>query len=92
MKLPELNFQGVRTTDLDGRHSKVKVGDFAKPLPSKGSLADFFQGLPNILAAADLHEAAERIAAAKRAGRPVTARPPSPGRAPGRAWTRRRPG
>ena len=71
MKLPDLNFQEVRTTDLDGRHSKVKVDDFAKPLKEKASLAEFFQGLPNILAAADLHEAAGRIAAAKKAGRPV---------------------
>ena len=71
MKLPELDFQAVRTTDLDGRHSKVKAADFARPLQEKAGLEDFFQGLPNILAGADLREAAERLAAAKKAGRPV---------------------
>ncbi|MDR2945842.1 MAG: hypothetical protein LBV79_03750 [Candidatus Adiutrix sp.] len=71
MKLPELDFQAVRTTNLDGRHSKVKVSDFAKPLKDNASLSEFFQGLPNILAAADLREAAGRIATAKKAGKPV---------------------
>ncbi len=70
-ELPQLDFAAVRTTDLDGRHSKVKVGDFARPLRPGGSLAEFFEGLPNILAGADLREAAGRIAAARRAGRPV---------------------
>ncbi|MDR1921087.1 MAG: hypothetical protein LBS31_05000 [Candidatus Adiutrix sp.] len=71
MKLPDLDFQAVRTTRLDGRHSKVKIADFAKPLRSGASLADFFEGLPRILAAADLREAAALIVRAKRAGRPV---------------------
>ncbi len=66
--LPELDFSAVRTTDLDGRHSKVRVEDFARPSKPGGSLADFFQGLPNILAAADLREAADRITEAKKAG------------------------
>jgi hypothetical protein len=34
-------------------------------------LREFLQGLPNILAAADLREAAGRIVAAKRSGRPI---------------------
>ncbi|MDR1044992.1 MAG: hypothetical protein LBP33_07735 [Candidatus Adiutrix sp.] len=66
-----LDFKAVRTTDLDGRHSKVKVGAFARPLKKGAALSDFFQGLPKILAAADLQEAAARIAAARAAGRPV---------------------
>lgn len=71
MKLPELDFKAVRTTDLDGRHSKVKVADFARPLKENSSMADFLAGLPKILAAQDLKEAASRIAAAKRAGKLV---------------------
>ena len=71
MKLPELDFNAVTTVDLDGRHSKVKVDDFARPLKPQGSLAEFFQGLPNILAAADLKEAAGLIARARKNGRPV---------------------
>ena len=68
---PDLDFKTVKTTCLDGRHSKVKAADFAKPLQKKATLANFFAGLPNILAAADLREAAGRIVQAKQAGRPV---------------------
>lgn len=68
---PELDFKAVKTTSLDGRHSKVKAGDFAKPLRDKPSLADFLGGLPNILASAELREAAGHIVRAKREGRPV---------------------
>lgn len=71
MDLPEIDFKGVHTTDLDGRCSKVKIADFAAPLKAGASFADFAGGLPNILAAADLREAARAIAAAKNAGRPV---------------------
>lgn len=71
MKLPELDFKAVRTTDLEARHSKVRVEDFAKPLVKGFSLSDFFEGLPNILAGAELREAARRIVVARRAGRPV---------------------
>ncbi len=69
-KLPELDFQAVRQTDLDGRPSKVKARDFARPLKKGASLAEFLGGLPDILAAADLREAAGLIARAKRNGRP----------------------
>ncbi len=71
MKLPELDFKAVRTTDLDSRHSKVKAADFAKKLSPGASFADFAAKLPNILAAADLREAARAIARARREGRPV---------------------
>lgn len=66
-----LDFSAVRTTDLDGRHSKVRVGDFARPLKPGATMGEFFLGLPRILAAADLKEAAKRIVLAKKAGRPV---------------------
>ena len=71
MNFPELNFQAVKTSDLDGRHSKVKVKDFARPLKKGGSLADFFEGLPDILAASDLRQAARAIALAVKSGRPI---------------------
>ncbi|MDR2827030.1 MAG: hypothetical protein LBV77_03210 [Candidatus Adiutrix intracellularis] len=69
--LPKLNFKAICTTDLEGRNSKVQISDFAKPLKKGLMLREFFQGLPNILAAADLHEAAERIITAKKLGRPI---------------------
>lgn len=67
----KLDFSAVRTTNLDGRHSKVRVGDFARPLKSGATMGEFFLGLPRILAAADLIEAAQMIVVAKKAGRPV---------------------
>ena len=66
-----LDFSAVRTTNLDGRHSKVRVGDFARPLKPGATMGEFFLGLPRILAAADLKEAAGRIVLAKKTGRPV---------------------
>ena len=71
MKLPELDFKAVRTTDLNARHSKVRAEDFAKPLVEGADLKSFFSRLPNILAAADLREVARRIVLARRDGRPV---------------------
>lgn len=70
-KADKLDFSAVRTTNLDGRHSKVRVGDFARPLKSGATMGEFFLGLPRILAAADLLEAAKRIVEAKKAGRTV---------------------
>lgn len=71
LQLPELNFQAVRTTVLDDRYSKVRGEDFAKPLKKGASVADFLAGLPNILAASELREAAALIVRAGLAGRPV---------------------
>jgi len=68
---PELDFEAVTTTDLGDRPSKVRAVDFARPLRPHPTLAEFAAGLPNILAGADLREAAGRIAAARRAGRPI---------------------
>jgi len=67
----KLDFSAIRATNLNARHSKVKTGDFGQPLKPKATLAEFFQGLPNILAAADLRDAASRIVQARKAGRPV---------------------
>ncbi|MDR0881433.1 MAG: hypothetical protein LBP55_02645 [Candidatus Adiutrix sp.] len=69
--MKDLDFDAVRTVPLGGRHSKVRTADFARPLRAGASLADFFRALPNILAGADLREAAGRVALAKKAGRPV---------------------
>ena len=68
---PELDFEAVTTTDLKDRPSKVRAADFARPLRPGLSLAEFAAALPRLLAAADLREAAARLAAARRAGRPI---------------------
>ncbi|MDR2725237.1 MAG: hypothetical protein LBC90_04050 [Candidatus Adiutrix sp.] len=68
---PELDFKAVTTTDLGSRPSKVRAADFSRPVRPHLTLAEFASGLPNILAGADLREAAGRIAAARKANRPV---------------------
>ena len=49
-----LSLEGVSTYSLKGRHSKVNRQDFGQPWQQGGSLKDFLDRLPNILAAADL--------------------------------------
>ena len=68
---PELDFKAVTTTDLQERPSKVRAADFARPLRPGLTLAEFAAALPRLLASADLREAAARLAAARRAGRPI---------------------
>lgn len=70
-KMPPLDFSAVQTTDLEARHSKVRASDFARPLKRGASMSEFFEGLPNILAAAELKEAATLIAGAVNLDRPV---------------------
>jgi hypothetical protein len=68
---PELDFEAVTTTDLHARPSKVRAADFARPLRPGLTFTEFAAALPRLLAAADLREAAARLAAARRAGRPI---------------------
>jgi hypothetical protein len=70
-KLPELNFGSVRLSSLMDRHSKVTISDFAKPLAQGGSFASFAGGLPDILAAKDLKDAAVGLARAAAWGRTI---------------------
>jgi hypothetical protein len=55
---------GVRTYPLGTRKSKVTVREFAKP-PRVGSLGDFLNTLPKILAARDLRDLVARIQSAR---------------------------
>ena len=68
---PELDFEAVTTADLHARPSKVRADDFARPLRPGLTFTEFAAALPRLLAAADLREAAARLAAARRAGRPI---------------------
>lgn len=45
--------------------------DFATPIEPGASVSDFFDSLPNILAARDLLDVADLIVAAKKSGKPV---------------------
>ena len=63
-----LEFDGLRTTSLKDRESKVRIEDFGRPWEPGGSFARFVEGLPAILAAAELREAVAAVAAAFRGG------------------------
>ena len=66
-----LDFSGLHTYSLFERPSKVGVADFAGPLRPGMRLAEFLTALPKQLAGQDFPELVSRLAAAKRAGRPI---------------------
>ena len=49
----EFDLSGVKTYPLKSRKSKARAEDFAKPAASSGTVAQFVDALPDILAAAD---------------------------------------
>jgi len=59
------------TYPLKQRKSKVAAGVLGVPWRAEGKMRDFLGSLPRTLAAADLREIVQRIAAAVRAQRPV---------------------
>jgi hypothetical protein len=65
-KLEPLTLEGVVTYSLKGRRSKVNRQDFGRPWQQGGSLKDFLDRLPNILAAADLKKVAAAWLAARQ--------------------------
>ena len=69
--LEPLDLRRVRTVALKKRPSKVKAAALGRPVRRGSSMRAFLAGLPDILAAADLKDAAARIATAIRRRRPV---------------------
>ncbi len=69
--LKPADFDEIETYDLFDRPSKVRVEDFAKAVEKGASFADFLDTLPGILAGNDIREIAERIVAARDAGKPI---------------------
>lgn len=69
-KRSTFDFEQIRRYSLKDRSSKVSVGDLASPLRG-ASVSDFFDSLPNILAARDLNVLAEKILTAREKHRPV---------------------
>jgi deoxyhypusine synthase len=61
----------VRTIPLGKRPSLVRRAALGAPVRARRSMRAFLAGLPDILGAADLKDAAARIATAIRKGRPV---------------------
>ncbi|MCL2790902.1 MAG: hypothetical protein FWD79_09700 [Desulfobulbus sp.] len=66
-----LDFSGLRTYSVHGRHSKVSVDDFATPVQPGMTVRQLLAALPAQLAGADFPELVRLIAAARRQGRPV---------------------
>jgi hypothetical protein len=73
MKLSYQDFDlsGVRTYPLANRPSKVRVEDFARPLPPGASVGALLDAMPRLLAAADLRAVVEAILRARESGAPV---------------------
>jgi hypothetical protein len=73
MTLPyeEFDLAGVATYPLKSRASKARVEDFARPFAKGSSLSTFLQGLPRMLAAADLLAVAEAMRTARARQRSV---------------------
>ena len=63
-KLKPLDLKQINTYSLAKRTSKVNTADFARICQKGGSFREFLNGLPNILAAADLKMVIDAIATA----------------------------
>ena len=70
-KIKPLNLGQVKTYSLAQRSSKVSAADFARTWQKGGAFRDFVNGLPDILAAADLKTAVGALTAAARTNRTV---------------------
>lgn len=69
-KFKQFRTDQIRDYSLRERPSKVHVADFARPFRGD-SFQDFLSSLPDILAAAELRDLAERILAARSRGRAI---------------------
>jgi hypothetical protein len=68
-KWEPLSFEGLQTTSLMDRPSKVTIDDFCKPWHPGGSMSRFMASLPDILAASLLKQAVGALVRAVRDGR-----------------------
>src|SRR5512133_873106 len=66
-----LDFSGLNTYSVYGRHSKVSVEDFAKPMQPGMTVRQLLAALPTQLAGVDFPALVERIAEAHRQQRPI---------------------
>ena len=66
-----LDFSGLNTYSVHGRHSKVSVDDFATPVQPGMTVRQLLAALPAQLAGVDFPDLVQRIAVARRQQRPV---------------------
>jgi hypothetical protein len=70
-KLKPLSLKGIKTYSLSERHSKVSLESFGRPWKRGGSLKEFVDRLPHILAGETLREVAAAWVRARKLGRQV---------------------
>jgi hypothetical protein len=70
-KFPPIDLSHLKTYPLSGRKSKVSIEDFASVWKKGSSLSDFFDSLPDLLAAADLKMVVGAMATAHKADRTI---------------------
>ncbi|MBF0528281.1 MAG: hypothetical protein HQK55_03205 [Deltaproteobacteria bacterium] len=70
-KFPPLDTTNLTVYSIKDRRSKVSHYHFARPWSKDGSLADFFDRLPDILAAGDFRQAVNNIVRAVRDRRTI---------------------
>lgn len=68
-RLPKIDRDGLRTTSIHDRKSRVKIADAAVPHRAGASFEEFLAGLPATLAAEDLRAAIAATARARAQGR-----------------------
>jgi hypothetical protein len=70
-ELAPIDLSGIRTESPKRRPRRMRIAAAARPWERGGSLADFLDRLPALLAAAELKAVIAAVAAAAAAGRPV---------------------
>jgi hypothetical protein len=69
--LPDLDLTKLTLTQLDERPSKVSQDALATPPRAGDTFAQFWRGLPDVLAARDLRSLTTDVASAHRAGKTI---------------------
>jgi hypothetical protein len=70
-KFPPIDLNRLKTYPISQRESKVSTEDFASVWKKGGCLSDFFDSLPNLLAAADMKMVVDAMASAHKADRTI---------------------
>jgi len=71
LRYEEFDLADVRTYPLDSRPSKARHEDFARPWDPATGFDQWFDALPNLLAAADLRAVIAALRTARAGGRPL---------------------
>jgi len=72
-KFPHLDLSKLKPTELSTRPSKVSLATLARPARPDSSFADFWRGLPDVLAVHELRELITYLAEAHRARKAIAA-------------------